>query len=201
MDADLIEKCRDPALMPAIVEQFVAVAGSDDPLAITIKADGRLVLIPKPQSTEGALAVVKEYAAHAMVRVGLTQFPAGLGVHDVSHLQATMFEPCENLRTGTALFAKVARIVTQWYGQPTNPELLPQLFDDAVVAWRNGSFEGKNIFKADDPGGQTFFTGEAVTPRSPPFNTSVPETRPLSDDRAPDAGMRVDLSRIQGGRQ
>ena len=41
MDAAFIAKCADPSLAPAIVEQFISAVGSDDPLAATLKADGR----------------------------------------------------------------------------------------------------------------------------------------------------------------
>jgi hypothetical protein len=39
---------------------------------------------------------------------------------------------------GTALFAKVYRGVAKWYGNPTNKEVLPQVSDDAVIAWQTG---------------------------------------------------------------
>ena len=48
LDAALIKECADPSLNPAIVEQFVQAVGSDDPLAITVKSGGRLILIPRP---------------------------------------------------------------------------------------------------------------------------------------------------------
>jgi len=47
MDAAFVAKCADPNLTPAIIEQFIGAVGSDDPLAVTVKADGRLVLIPQ----------------------------------------------------------------------------------------------------------------------------------------------------------
>lgn len=33
LDAAVIKDCADPSLKPAIVEQFVAAAGSTDPIA------------------------------------------------------------------------------------------------------------------------------------------------------------------------
>ena len=33
LDAALIKECADPSLKPALIEQFVMAAGSDDPLA------------------------------------------------------------------------------------------------------------------------------------------------------------------------
>lgn len=67
-------------------------------------------------------------------------------------MKPEMVEPCENIRMGTALFAKVVRIVSKWYGNPTAKEVLPQLMDDAVIAWQTGYFEGVAVFRADDPG-------------------------------------------------
>ncbi|WP_018899396.1 TraH family protein [Rhizobium sp. 2MFCol3.1] len=205
MDAALIAKCADPSLAPAIVEQFVTAVGSEDPLAVTVKADGRLVLIPKPGSPDEAMGVVKDYVGHAIVRVGITQFPAGIGVDDPSQLQPDMFDACSNLRTGTGIFAKVARIVTKWYGRPTNSELLPQLVDDAIYAWKTGSFEGDNVFRANDPGGPTFMNTSSEKPADDDEPAAPrPETEDSSQSAEPggatEAGMRIDLSRIGGGR-
>jgi hypothetical protein len=209
MDAAFIAKCADPNLSPAIVEQFVAAAGSDDPLAVTVKSGGRLVLIPKPRSADDATDVARAYVGQATVRVGITQFPAGLGVADASQLQPAMFDACRNLRTGTGIFAKVARIVTRWYGRPTNKELLPRLLDDAIYAWKTGTFEGENVFRAEDPGGPTFFrksggevipAAETATPPAGEEATQTPD-QPVEPKKAADpaeAGMRVDLSRIDG---
>ncbi len=47
LEAVLVEECADPSLKPAIVEQFVVAAGSVDPLSITVKSGGRLILLPK----------------------------------------------------------------------------------------------------------------------------------------------------------
>ena len=101
------------------------------------------------------------------------------------------------------MFAKVARIVTKWYGHPTNKELFPQLLDDAIYAWKTGSFEGNNVFKADDPGGPTFYQNNLVgAPPTPDANlvgnagdveTTVPENQDIRS-----AGIRIDLSRIGG---
>jgi hypothetical protein len=203
MDAAFIANCADPNLSPAIVEQFVAAAGSNDSLAVTVKSGGHLVLIPKPLSADDATDVARTYVGQAIVRVGITQFPAGLGVADASQLQPAMFDACENLRTGTGIFAKVARIVTKWYGRPTNQELLPQLLDDAIFAWKTGTFEGENVFRAEDPGGPTFFNkaGGEVIPAAetatPPSGEGGTQKRDEPADAA-EAGMRVDLSRING---
>lgn len=203
MDAAFIAKCADPSLTPAIVEQFVSAAGSDDPLAVTVKSGGRLVLIPKPRSPDEALEVVRSNVGQAIVRVGITQFPAGVGVSDASELQSGMFEACENLRTGTGLFAKAARIVTKWYGHPTNGELLPQLLDDTIYAWKTGTFEGDDIFRAGNPVGPTFFgkaSGDAKPAAEPANPVLDEEVAPQSGepDTAAEAGIRIDLSRIGG---
>ncbi|ARM90868.1 hypothetical protein GGE16_005885 [Rhizobium leguminosarum] len=45
---------------------------------------------------------------------------------------------------GKEQFGKVYR-VAKWYG-PTNKEALPQVFDDAIIAWQTGYFEGRRCF-------------------------------------------------------
>lgn len=203
LDVAMIEKCADPSLTPAIVEQFVAAAGSDDPLAITVKSGGRLVLVPKPASSEAALEIMRQYVGKANVRVGLTQYPAGVGITDIALLDAALIDPCENLKRGTALFAKVARIVTKWYGSPTSREVMPQLIDDAIHAWRTGMFEGTQVFQADDPGGATFLRGKTLPKTRAEGEVGLEEdTGEIADPAsgaATDAGsaeMRIDLSRI-----
>lgn len=202
VDAALIEKCSDPSLTPAIVEQFVAAAGSDDPLAITVKAGGRLILVPKPNSPDEALDIMRQYVGKASVRVGITQFPAGVGVTDSSQLDSGLVDACENLKLGTALFAKIARLVTKWYGRPTSREVMPQLFEDAVYAWKTGRFEGEKVFQADDPGGAVFLNGAmahaAPTKEAEPEveDTGQGDVYPRPQDDAGEAEIRVDLSRL-----
>ncbi|NTE84742.1 conjugal transfer protein TraH [Agrobacterium tumefaciens] len=208
IDAALIERCADPSLSVEIVEQFVSAAGSDDPLAITIKSGGRLVLIPKPKTPDELLEIMRQHVGHASVRVGITQYPAGVGIKDIADLDPKLADPCENLKLGTALFAKVARIVTKWYGSPTSKDVLPQMFDDALYAWRTGEFEGAKVFQADDPGGATFlFAKDLLTAEKEGDDalghqqTVTPETAarpPVSDADAGSADMRIDLSRIGG---
>ncbi|MBY2911730.1 TraH family protein [Rhizobium leguminosarum] len=195
LDAALIKECADPSLKPAIIEQFVMAAGSDDPLAITVKSGGRLILVPKAASADEALAIVRQYAGQAVVRVGLTQFPAGVGVKEPADLNADLVDPCQNLRRGTAMFAKVLRIVAKWYGNPASKDVFPQIFDDAVYAWKTGEFEGVSVFQAEDPGipieapqqSDKEVDGEEATPKD-----LQPET--MQDVRH--AGIRIDLSRI-----
>ena len=204
IDAALINECADPSLKPAIIEQFVTAAGSDDPLAVTVKSGGRLILVPKATSTEEAMAIMRQYAGQAVVRVGLTQFPAGVGVKQPADLKLDFVDPCQNLRKGTTMFAKVLRIVAKWYGNPTSKDVFPQIFDDAVYAWKTGEFEGVSVFQAEDPGipieapQQSDETrpaesvdGEEATPK---------DVQPGTVQDVGRAGMRIDLSRI-GGQQ
>lgn len=206
LDAVLIEKCADPTLTPAIVEQFVAAAGSEDPLAITVKSGGRLVLVPKATTPEEVVDLMKQHVGKASVRIGITQFPAGVGITDIKQLDAGLSNACENLKRGTALFAKVARIVTKWYGNPTSQEVFPQMFEDAIYAWKTGEFEGTMVFQAADPGGPTFLRETPVPVAATPAAHERPvqttnaalEDEPTAMDKAGSADMRIDLSRIGG---
>lgn len=202
LDAVLIQQCSDPTLKPAIVEQFIAKAGSQDPLAITVRSGNRVVLVPKPTTPEAALALIRDNLGRNTVRVGITQYPAGLGIVEAGQLKPEMVEPCENIRMGTALFAKVFRIVSKWYGNPTAKEVLPQVMDDAVIAWQTGFFEGVAVFRAEEP------RREKIN-RSAPTNSKEPErgTDPNIEDTAANAtetvasdpntaGIRVNLSGI-----
>ncbi|NEH49600.1 hypothetical protein GR210_12495 [Rhizobium leguminosarum] len=62
----------------------------------------------------------------------------------------------DRLKKGTAIFAKVARIVTLWYGSPTNKEVVSQMVEDTIHAWKSGIFDGTNVFQAGDACGATF---------------------------------------------
>lgn len=199
LDAALIKECADPSLKPAIVEQFVQAVGSDDPLAITVKSGGRLILVPKPKTPEEAIAIVRENIGGSIVRVGLTQIPAGIGLKDTSKLKVDMVDPCANLRMGTAMFAKILRIVAKWYGNPTSDEVFPQLFDDAVHAWQTGKFEGESVFQAEDPGGavvqRSAVESDDAAQVADDETAEMPDEAPIKPD---DAGIRIDLTRIGG---
>ncbi|WP_018240636.1 TraH family protein [Ensifer sp. BR816] len=201
LDAALIKDCADPSLKPAIVEQFVTAAGSSDPLAVTVRSGGRLILAPKAKSAEEALAIMRQYAGNAVVRVGLTQLPAGVGIKDLAELKPDLVDACQNLRKGTAMFAKVIRIVAKWYGNPKNDEVFPQIFEDAVYAWKSGEFEGTNVFQAPYPGGNVTTGDVSPSGADEDGGDSHPED---ATAETPDAGnigsaeMRVDLSRIDG---
>ena len=196
LDADLIKECADQSLRPAIVEQFVQAVGSANPLAITVKSGGRLVLVEKPRTPEEALDLVRQNIRGSVVRVGLTQLPAGIGVMDASELKPDLVDPCTNLRMGTTMFAKILRIVARWYGNPTNEDVFPQLFDDAVHAYRTGKFEGDNVFQGQDPGGTVLQVAPPGTDGTD-ADTGVDVENSLNPPQIPDsAGMRIDLTRI-----
>jgi hypothetical protein len=202
LDAALIQQCADSSLKPSIVEQFVDAAGAPDPLTVTVKSGSRVFLVPIPKTADEALVIIRENVGRAVVRVGLTQFPAGVGVKDASQLNTDLVNPCENLRMGTRMFAKVLRIVAKWYGNPKSEEVFPQIFKDAIYAWETGEFEGVGVFQAEDPGGpinnqkeQADVSEEAVSEPETPSNAgSVPQDQKDIDTD----GMRIDLSRIVG---
>lgn len=190
LDAALIKECADPSLKPAIVEQFVQAIGSDDPLAITVKSGGRLILIPKPKTPDEAIEIIRENIAGSIVRVGLTQIPAGIGLKHASELRVDLVEPCANLRMGTKMFAKILRIVAKWYGNPTSEEVFPQLFDDSIHAWRTGKFEGESVFQAEDPDGE-------VVQRSEVTIENTGNSEDALAQKPEDASIRIDLKRIE----
>nr|WP_172691428.1 TraH family protein [Agrobacterium genomosp. 6]ASK40949.1 conjugal transfer protein TraH [Agrobacterium genomosp. 6] len=203
LDAVLIQQCADPSLKPAIVEQFIAKAGSQDPLAVTVRSGNRMVLVPKPTTPEEALALIRDNLGRNTVRVGITQYPAGLGIVEAGQLKPDMVEPCENIRMGTALFAKVFRIVLKWYGNPTAKEVLPQVMDDAVIAWQTGYFEGLAVFRAEDPG-QGKLAQPASTQSDEAETKNDSRENPRDEDASSEAvssdpnkaGIRIDLSGI-----
>lgn len=202
LDAALIQQCADPSLKPAIVEQFVTAAGANDPLAVTVKSGGRLILVPKATTPDEAMAIVRQHVGEAVVRVGLTQFPAGVGVKDASELKPDLVDPCENLREGTTMFAKVLRIVAKWYGNPKSDDVFPQIFEDAVYAWKTGEFEGVNVFQADDPGKSVMIDNVLPADQDkagvdiPPADTDAESVE--KSENVGSAEMRIDLSRIGG---
>lgn len=199
LDAALITECADPSLKPAIVELFVQAVGSDDPLAITVKSGGRLILVPKPKTPEEAIEIVRENIGGSVVRLGLTQIPAGIGLKDASELKVDLVDPCVNLRIGTTMFAKILRIVARWYGNPTSEEVLPQLFDDAVHAWQTGQFEGESVFQAPDPGGVVVQPPAVESDDAGKDVATDPASQKGEEPTKPDnAGIRIDLTRIGG---
>ena len=194
-----IKSCADPSLKPAIVRQFVDAVGADDPLTITIRSGERLILVPKPRSPSEALELIHQYLGRASVRVGLTQYPAGIGLATTGEKQPGIIEPCDNLKMGTAMFAKVMRIVARSFARSNAQAELGRIFEAAVVAWRTGFFEGKPIFSARDPGlvQDTPMPGEDRSndaQRPDPLSQSLDE--PSGGQDIGKAGIRVDLTRI-----
>jgi hypothetical protein len=120
---------------------------------------------------------------------------------EAGQLKPDLVEPCHNIRMGTAQFAKVYRIVTNWYGNPTNKEVLPQVLDDAIFAWQTGYFEGVAVFRVP---------GEAKMAESEPeqegkvlywsdHGTEGQQSKPspLGEGGDPNGtGIRIDLSGI-----
>jgi hypothetical protein len=196
IDADLIQRCADPSLTPAIVESFVKSVGSDNPLSVTVRNGNRVILVSPAKSSMEALKTIRTYIGQAVVRVGVTQYPAGIGVDDPAEISPDLLDACSNVRQGTALFGKVWRIVLKWYGYPTDGSIMPQVLDDALEAWKTGRFDGVAVFTAEDPG----------APHDGPKEDA--DLRQLGDDQAPvpytiatqpdQAGIRVDLSSIGG---
>lgn len=204
VDAALVHACADPALKPAIVERFLEKVGTADPLAVSIRAGNRVILVPPAKTPDEALALVRRFVGEAEVRVGVTRYPAGVGVKDPSEIGVDLLEPCANLRMGTALFGKVWRIVVKWYGAAG-----PEALDDAILAWRTGTFEGKAVFLEPDPGplkatdqDRLQSAGEEDSrppPDKSPVRTGVPGEVRSSDPHRIDkdprrAEMRIDLS-------
>ncbi len=204
VDAALIRECADPALKPSIVERFIEKVGTADPLAVSIRAGNRVILVPPPKTPDEALALVRRWAGEAEMRVGITRYPAGVGVKDPSDIGGDLLEPCGNLRKGTALFGKVWRIVVKWYGAA-----VPEAFDDAILAWRTGTFEGRAVFLEPDPGplkaaDQDRMQTVGDEDRHPPPDKSPVRTGVPGEVRSPDprridedprrAEMRIDLS-------
>jgi hypothetical protein len=205
LDAVLIQQCADASLKPAIVEQFITRAGSQDPLTVTVRSGDRVVLVPKPTTPEEALSVIRDNLGRNTVRVGITQYPAGLGIVETGQLKPEMVEPCENIRMGTALFAKVFRIVSKWYGNPTAKDVMPQVMEDAVIAWQTGYFEGVAVFRAEDPGEAKHVQPPQGTPddgnepANAERNSSESEFSAESAVSDPNkASIRIDLKGIGG---
>lgn len=206
IDADLIHKCADTSVKPAIIEKFLKAAGSSDPLAITVRSGERVVLVPAAKTPQEALDLVRKYVGQAAVRVGVTQYPAGIGIQDPSEISADLFDACKNTKIGTALFGKVWRIVWKWYGNPSDESIMPEVFDDAIEAWKTGYFEGKAVFDAPDPGEPKGVS--APEPRNvdvskdaeqqPVRESAKPTpTEPVSGDPNK-ATIRIDLQSIGG---
>lgn len=180
IDAATIHQCADPGLKPAIVEKFIKAVGSPDPLAVTIRAGSRAILVSPPKRPDEAMELIRRYLGQAMIRVGVTQYPAGFGILDAGELKPDLVDACVNIKMGTALFGKVYRIVVKWYGTSAD-----QAFSDAIEAWRTGYFDGKYVFDQPDPGG-------------PPARKGVPnnDERPVKADGSPKPATSADSGAV-----
>lgn len=201
IDAALIAQCADPGLKVEMVQEFVDIVGGADHLTVTVNSGERVVLVPKPNNRDEAMELVRQYAGTAVVRVGLTQYPAGFGIQDVSELSYDLFDSCENLRMGTTLFSKVYRIVNQRY------EDEGEAFQNAVRAYQTGWFEGERVFYLTDPAETETTTAEndPVPDADDAAQTSVaanpgPSPEQTGEDGDPyTADIRIDLTGINGG--
>lgn len=199
IDAELIQQCADPNLKVEIVQKFIEEAGGADHLTVTVRAGERIILVPKPTTEDEAMQLIQQNLGQSIVRVGVTQYPAGLGIQDVSELCPDLLDSCKNIGMGTALFAKVYRIVTKWYGVPAQEAL-----EDAIFAYKTGWFEGKQVFYQSDPaetelaepqpaerGGEATEQGEVTA-----TDDSSPSEPRFFEDDPNKAGIRIDLSGI-----
>lgn len=195
VDAAMITQCADPALKPAIVERFIAQAGSSDPLTVTIRAGDRVIVVPRPTTTEAAMELISRHVGRHVVRVGITQIPAGLDIASPEELRPDLVDPCANIRIGTALFGKVYRIVVKWYGSSRE-----EAIDDAILAWRTGTFEGIGVFSAPDPGSIEPQEASAMSGKRGEDGPDIQEPVPPAargSDNPNTAGIRIDLRGIE----
>lgn len=195
IDAALIHQCADPQLEIAIVERFIAEAGSDNPLSVTIRAGNRIILPEPPRNADDAVRLIQRFVGRATVRVGVTQYPAGYSVSDAAEISAHLVDACQNIRMGSALFGKVYRIVAHARGEDGS-----SVFRKALAAWRTGMFQDAYVFGEADPG--PFSGKENVSTEDPPEaivdsepNYPAPMSEQSYDPYA--AGIRVDLSTLK----
>ena len=194
IDAALIHQCTDPQIEIAIVERFIAEAGSDNPLSVTITSGDRIILPQVPQNADDAVRLIRRFAGQATVRVGLTQYPAGYGVSDAAQISVDLVDACQNIRMGSALFGKVYRIVAHARGEAGS-----SVFREALNAWRSGMFQDDYVFGLADPGplsgeeNVSMYPPEAIVDAEPDSTTLAPEQN--HDPHA--AGIRVDLSPLK----
>ncbi|MCO5164708.1 MAG: conjugal transfer protein TraH [Mesorhizobium sp.] len=201
-DAALIQQCADPSIEIAIVERFIAEAGSDNPLAVRITSGNRIILPEQPRNADDAVRLIQRFVGQASVRVGITQYPAGHGISDAAEISADIVDACENIRMGSALFGKVYRIAAAEEGSTGS-----STFDEAVTAWRTGQYGEDYVFALPDPGpiaerevGEADQTSGGGS--EPAFEEDMSDAGrktisppdELSDPN--NAGIRVDLSRI-----
>ncbi|MAA99405.1 MAG: conjugal transfer protein TraH [Stappia sp.] len=188
IDVDLIQQCADPRIEVAVVRQFVAEMNAPDHLTIRVFQGDKMVLVPAPKSAEQAVETTRQWVGKASVRVGLTQYPAGLGVSDPSEIGMELFDTCDNLRLGTELFGKVLRIVSERHEGSEAPG-----FEMAVKAYFTGWFEGEQVFYLKDP--EPARTGEAMPAQGAVSRADADAARETAAPADPNlAEIRIDLS-------
>lgn len=198
-DAAFIEKCADPGIKIEIVERFFAAVGTDNPLAISI-TDGNRVILPEPPKTpEEAVVLAQRFVGKATVRAGVTAFPIGVGISDVSQINAALFDACKNIGMGTALFGKVYRVVAYAPGVEDGTVLR-----DALEAWRTGQFQDAYVFAVPDPGPLLPDSEDEEALELEPGVITPDEASPSPEPDAVDpntAGIRVTLPPTMAGQE
>lgn len=76
--------------------------------------------------------------------------------------------------------------------------VFPQLFDDAIHAWRTGKFEGESVFQAQDPGGAIVQVVPSASIEAGSDADTVAEDSTKEPQEPNRAGIRIDLGRIGG---
>jgi hypothetical protein len=148
------------------------------------------------------MELVRQYLGRASVRVGLTQYPAGIGLTSAGDQQPGIIKPCDNLRMGTAMFAKIMRIVARSFDGSDDDNKATHIYESAAGAWRTGSFEGVPVFTAPDPATLSEKPQDAGTDDSE-GSQSVGSNRNSEAPSEQDigrAGIRINLTRIDGQR-
>ncbi|WP_457584538.1 conjugal transfer protein TraH [Ensifer canadensis] len=197
IDAALIENCADQSLKPAIVERFVEAVGSADPLSVTVRSGDRLILVPKARARVEAMEIIRRHVVNSVVRVGITQYPASFAFNGTIDPEPDILDTCDNLRMGTTMFAKILRIVAKWYGSSLDKDVLPEVFEDAVHAWKTGEFEGAKVFRAQVDAYAETAVDDAV--EGTPDEAHGLQTEPVAtDENSVGSEIRIDLSRING---
>ncbi len=78
------------------------------------------------------MAIVRQYAGQAVVRVGLTQFPAGVGVKEPTDLKPDLVDACQTFAKARRCSPRSSGLLRKWYGNPKSKDVFPQIFEDRV---------------------------------------------------------------------
>lgn len=189
-DPAFIESCADRSLPIEIVERFIAEAGNENPLSISITSGNRVILPEPPKTPEEAARLAQRFVGAATLRAGVTNFPVGVGISDASEITADLFNACKNIAMGTALFGKVYRVVAHARGTE-NGVVLRAAFE----AWRSGLFEQSYVFSLPDPGPLPI---DSDSPEDAVLGTGATEVHvsptTTTDAKNPNAaGMRINI--------